>query len=135
MLEKHIETWKNRVVLSVFGTYGFLRHLTANLLLTVFVCLGLLPTGFMPSFARGDATVILCSGLEEKTVTTDDQGQPVHKIEIPCAFSLNVSAAPEVQAVVLTARLYESVKPVFPTTIVVHGIDFGPHPSRAPPAA
>jgi hypothetical protein len=51
----------------------------------------LIPLGFMPG-ANAATPIVICSGLGEKTIYVDDNGQPVEhqqdKAEKSCAFSL-----------------------------------------------
>lgn len=73
----------------------FLRLISVSFLtlalLGVFIR-ALIPVGFMPDFGQQAGTaLVICSGLETKTIYVDDKGQPApaHKVETPCEFALN----------------------------------------------
>jgi len=77
---------------AAFAISGSLRQGVTSLLLSLFICLSMIPAGFMPVFSGAGATMTLCSGFEQKDITLDDHGQPVRKTaDKPCVFSLNAS--------------------------------------------
>jgi hypothetical protein len=53
---------------------------------------GLIPLGFMPDFSKHAGTaIVICSGIEQKTVYVDQDGQPAqdagHQVKTPCDFA------------------------------------------------
>jgi hypothetical protein len=50
------------------------------------LCQAFIPAGFMPG--AGAATMVICSGMDRKTITVDQDGQPVEeKQQSGCAFA------------------------------------------------
>lgn len=119
----------------LFATNGAFNQIVLALVLTVFALRAFVPVGFMPGQADGAHTIVICSGLEEKTVQVGDNGQLPHKNmqDMPCGFAVNAHASThDVVAVVLPVlRTLKNEPPApvdLPTTDTASA-----YQTRAPP--
>lgn len=128
--------WKNHAVQSLFTPTGNLRQFVAGVLLSVFIALSIVPAGFMPDFAAKDGTLFkICSGLGQKDIALDDNGQPQHKQnQQNCAFAFNLSGAPLPQPAILVASIFSGAALYSLTPFAFTKQQFTlPSGARAPP--
>lgn len=118
----------------------------AALLLAVMLVRGLIPVGVMPdaeAAARGGFPLVICTGLGERTILVDADGNPVNggaglTAESPCLFALVLGTLVPLLAAILmalvvwsaaapwVARRFPAFRPAGPP---------GPLSARGPPAA
>lgn len=96
----------------------------------------LVPAGFMPDIQQSSGiALVICSGIDEKTIYVDDRGQPapVHKDQKPCEFSCTSHAVTPAVPFVLQAQGLQTLSvPHIPESAVIAFAMPAP-PSRGPP--
>lgn len=102
------------------------------------VARALVPTGFMPVQDSAGTAMVICSGVEQKTIYLGEDGQPVkapsHKAEAPCVFAFAPLAVkpymPALVPVTLATYTVAYIIPeALPDTVSVPHL----YPARAPP--
>lgn len=118
-------------LLTPHGTFG---QTVLMMVFALFLCRALVPLGFMPGQGDAAGTMVICSGLSEKVIGVDADGNPVRgkSAESPCAFSIN-TAGLETPALIIALVPPVVVQAEMPQAR--HNLRVNlPYESRGPPA-
>lgn len=105
---------------------------------------GLIPTGFMPDTSNGKITLVICSGMGEKTVVIDAKDHPQSGDESKASGHDAVSSCPYFIAQLPGLQPDQPSLPIFSANIATYGnvydgqiSDLSPTslpPARGPPS-
>lgn len=81
----------------LFAIDSIFNQLILAVVLTVFALRAFVPIGFMPGQTADGHTIVICSGLEQKTIQIGDDGKMPHKTmqDMPCGFAVNMHGKTE----------------------------------------
>lgn len=120
-----------------FGPHSPLGHALACVLLSAFVFIGLIPTGFMPDIgSRSGHYITICTGLETRDIQDPNTPATHHTNAGVCTFFIPsfTSITPDIP--ILTPPLLVILALIAkPKSFVLQAHGHQPSAPRAPPAA
>jgi hypothetical protein len=114
-----------------------MKHLFHILVFLAFAMQSIIPAGFMPDINASAAgtKLVICSGIGEKTIYLDQDGQPVeHKEFSKCAYSILSSGGQPAYFTLAAPVDFDNPAEPFYRVAEISGLSFLTPDSTGPPA-
>ncbi|HEY8190503.1 MAG TPA: hypothetical protein VIF12_07440 [Micavibrio sp.] len=114
-----------------------MKHLFHILVFLAFAMQSIIPVGFMPDIDASAAgtKLVICSGIGEKIIYLDRNGQPVeHKEFSKCSYSILSSGGQPVYFALAAPVYFDNPAEPFYRIAKISGLSFLTRDSTGPPA-